>query len=133
MLSKIELKKQLIDMGAKIKGNYVLKSDIEKLALADKKINPKPNMGEKKEVARYLWFIVRSQGDWKDKIETGYEDRSDAKDYLNEIKEYDKGAKIFHRSKVDPEKLAEFFKAQGVPQRMLDKGYKDAKKDAKTW
>jgi len=31
MLSKIELKKQLIDMGAKIKGNYVLKSDTQSL------------------------------------------------------------------------------------------------------
>ena len=90
-----------------------------------------PNMSDKKEVARYLWFIVRSQGDWKDKIDTGFEYNSDAKDYLKEIKEYDKGAKLFHRSKVDPEKLAEFFKAQGVPQRMLDKGHRDAKKDAK--
>jgi len=90
-----------------------------------------PNMSNKKEVARYLWFIVRSQGDWKDKIETGFEDNSDAKDYLKEIKEYDKGSKMFHRSKVDPEKLAAFFKAQGVPQRMLDKGHRDAKKDVK--
>lgn len=40
-------------------------------------------------------------------------------------------AKMFHRSKVDPDKLAEFYKGCGVPQRMLDKGFRDSKKDAK--
>jgi hypothetical protein len=81
----------------------------------------------KKEAARYLWFIVRGNG----KIDTGFEYNSDAKDYLKEVKEYDKEAKLLNRTKVDPAKLTEFYKGCGVPQRMLDKGYRDAKKDAK--
>ena len=86
-----------------------------------------PTMQEKKDVARYMWFVVKGDGT----LDSGFEYNSDAKDYLKEVKEYDKQAKVSNRSKVDPEKLAEFFKAQGVPQRMLDKGHRDAKKDAK--
>lgn len=127
-ISKIELTKQLQAWGIKVENNRVKKSDLV-AAIADKKINPKPNMGEKKEVARYLWFVVKGDGT----IESGFEYNSDGKEYLKEVKEYDKTAKLIHRSKLDPTKLATFFKAQGVPQRMLDKGYKDAKKDSKTW
>jgi hypothetical protein len=81
----------------------------------------------KKDVARYLWFIVKGDGT----IWEGIEDKNDAKESLKEVKETDPNAKIISRSKMDQTKLAEFFKNHGVPQRMIDKGFKDAKKDAK--
>lgn len=125
-ISKVELTKQLKGLGIKITGGCIRKSDILKLFEAHA-VSPKANMEEKKEIARYLWFVVKSDGT----LESGFEYNSDGKDYLKEVKEWDKGAKLIHRSKVDPIKLATFFKAAGVPPRMLDKGYRDAKKDAK--
>jgi len=81
----------------------------------------------KKEVARYLWFVLKGDGS----VWTGYEDRDDAKEELKELKETDKEAKMLAREKVEPTTLAQFFKGCGVPQALLDKGYRDAKQDAK--
>jgi hypothetical protein len=81
-----------------------------------------------KEAARYLWFVIRGNGE----IYSGYEFRDDAKEDVKELKEHgDVGVKISYREKIDPAKLAAFYKAIKVPQRMLDKGLRDAKKDAK--
>jgi len=82
---------------------------------------------DKQEVARYLWFVLKGDGS----VWTGYEDRNDAKEDLKELKETDKKATMVAREKVDPATLAKFFKNCGVPQSMLNKGYRDAKQDAK--
>lgn len=88
-----------------------------------------PSAQEKRDAARYLWFVLRGDGS----IYSGYEIREDCKDDLKELKESpeNKNAKIVSRSKVDPAKLAKFYKGSGVPKNMLGKGHKDAKKDAK--
>ena len=117
MLSKIELKKQLISLGIRVQGNYVRKSDIE--AAID--------YNYAKDAARYLWFIVKSDGT----IWEGIEDLNDAKTSLKELKETDTGAKLISRSKMDKEKLADFFKRNKVPKHMLNKGLREAKKAKK--
>jgi len=117
MLSKIELKKQLLSLGIRVKGNYVRKSDIE--AAID--------YNYAKDAARYMWFIVKGDGT----IWEGIEDPNDAKTSLKELKETDKDAKIISRSKIDKEKLAEFFKNNKVPKHMIDKGLREAKKSIK--
>ena len=80
-----------------------------------------------KDAARYLWFIVKSDGT----IWEGLEDRDDAKESLKEVKETDKNAKLVSRSRMDKEKLAEFFKNNKVPKHMVNKGHREAKKDVK--
>lgn len=67
-----------------------------------------------KEVIRYRYFIVHSQGKYKDKIETGFQYKSDAEDHLAEVKEYDDGAKMYHMTKVGPQRLADFYESCGV-------------------
>jgi len=61
----------------------------------------------------YKWFVVRSSGDYVNRIETGFEYYSDAKDYVRELKEYwwDIDAKIYNLKTIDPIKLAEFRKS----------------------
>jgi hypothetical protein len=81
----------------------------------------------KKDAARYLWFVVRSDGT----ISEGNEYRSDGMDSLKETKEHDANAKLVSRKKVDPAELAAFYKRNGVPINMLDKGFRDALRDAK--
>jgi hypothetical protein len=120
-LNKNEIKKQLQDLGIKVLGNYVRKKDIEKIVKA------KIDYEYAKDAAKYMWFIVKSDGS----IHEGNESRDDAREALKELRETDRGAKLVNRSKVDSTKLAEFYKKNGVPQHMLEKGYREAKKDDK--
>lgn len=104
-------------------------SRFHKDSFGSKQITGGPTPQEKKDAARYLWFVLRGDGS----IYSGYEIREDCKDDLKELKESpeNKNAKIVSRSKVDQAKIAEFYKGSGVPKGMLNKGHRDAKKDAK--
>ena len=98
-------------------------------SFGSKQITGGPTSQEKKDAARYLWFVIKGDGS----IYSGYEEREDCKDDLKELKESpeNKNAKIVSRSKVDPSKLEKFYKGSGVPKNMLGKGHREAKRDAK--
>jgi hypothetical protein len=77
-----------------------------------------------REAARYMWFVIRNDGE----IDSGWEYRSDGLDAAKEIKESGPAAKLVARVRVDKAKLAEFFKKIGVSEKMAAQGLKEAKK-----
>lgn len=79
------------------------------------------------EVAKYMWFVVKSDGT----IWCGNEYRSDAVDAWKETKESDPNAKLISRVKMDKEKLHKWFKEQGLSDAIIEKGLKAIKLERK--
>jgi len=120
MDKKQQLKASLTAMGIEVfPGDKVKKKDI---VAALKKVQADDYA---KQAARYMWFIIKSDGS----IDSGWEDKDDGKTSLKETLELDPGAKLVSRMRVDKNKLNEFFKGAGVTPKMAEKSFRNVRKE----